>query len=55
MSDISTSVFGAPADLATLEAYMEAGVDRALLPLTSTSESEVLYRLDHYAKVLDTF
>ncbi|MAI54879.1 MAG: LLM class F420-dependent oxidoreductase [Gammaproteobacteria bacterium TMED95] len=55
MSDISTSVFGAPADLATLEAYMEAGVDRALLPLASTSESEVLYRLDHYAKVLDTF
>ncbi|MDG1113611.1 MAG: LLM class F420-dependent oxidoreductase [Pseudomonadales bacterium] len=48
--EISTSVFGAPADLETLKDYQDAGIDRVLLPLPSSEPSEVLRILDQYAE-----
>jgi alkanesulfonate monooxygenase SsuD/methylene tetrahydromethanopterin reductase-like flavin-dependent oxidoreductase (luciferase family) len=48
--EISTSVFGAPADLEALKGYQDAGIDRVLLPLPSSEPSKVLRILDQYAE-----
>ncbi len=52
MSTLSMTVFRAPAEAATLEAYAEAGVSRALLPLPSVDRDTVLGLLDGYAPLL---
>jgi hypothetical protein len=50
IDEISTSVFGAPADLETLKGYQDAGIDRVLLPLPAIAPDEVLKILDNYAE-----
>ncbi len=50
--EFSVSVFGAPAEKATLDSYAEAGVTRALLPLPSEPRDDALRRLDGYMDVL---
>jgi probable F420-dependent oxidoreductase len=52
MSTLSMTVFRAPAEAATLEAYAEAGVSRALLQLPSADRDTVLGVLDGYAPLL---
>jgi probable F420-dependent oxidoreductase len=52
MSTLSMTVFGAPPKAATLEAYAEAGVTRALLALPSADRDTVLSLLDDYAPLL---
>jgi probable F420-dependent oxidoreductase len=49
MSELSVSVFGAPADAGVLAGYAEAGVNRALLTLPSAPRDEVMGLLDEYA------
>lgn len=51
-SEVSTSVFGAPSDLATLERFAEAGINRVLLPLPAAAPDQVLKKLDLYASSL---
>ena len=53
-STISISVFGAPADAATLARYEEAGVERALLHVPPAGRDVVLPVLDRRAKLLST-
>jgi hypothetical protein len=52
MRTISVSVFGAPADAATLEGYAAAGVTRAILALPPQGRDAVLPLLDRYAKLI---
>ncbi len=52
MSTLSLSVFRAPPEAATLEAYAKAGVRRALLALPSAERDTVLRVLDDYARLL---
>jgi probable F420-dependent oxidoreductase len=52
MKTISTSVFGAPTDEATIERYAEAGVTRAILRLPAEGRDTVLPLLDQWAKLI---
>jgi probable F420-dependent oxidoreductase len=52
MKSISTSVFGAKADEATLESYAAAGITRAILRLPSEGREGVLPLLDEWAKLI---
>ena len=52
MSTLTMTVFRAPAEAATLEAYAEAGVSRALLMLPPADRDTVLGLLDGYAPLL---
>ncbi len=52
MKTISVSVFGAPADAATLDRYRQAGMTRAIVRLPSESRDKVLPLLDQHAKLL---
>ena len=52
MSTLSMTVFRAPPEAATLEAYAEAGVTRALLMLPPADRDTVLGLLDGYAPLL---
>ena len=49
MDTISISVFGAPPRQEVLDAYVEAGVDRVILPLPPRGRDRNLPRLDRYA------
>lgn len=51
-SELTVSVFGAPADAAALDGYREAGITRALLTLPSDPRDDVLKRLDRYGELL---
>ncbi len=51
-SKISVSVFGAKAELATLDGYAAAGITRAILRLPSEGRDAVLPLLDQYAKLI---
>ena len=53
MASLTVTVFRAPAEAATLEAYAEAGVTRALLALPSADRDTVLRHLDDYRRLLD--
>jgi probable F420-dependent oxidoreductase len=48
-SELSVSVFGAPADAGVLAGYAEAGITRALLTLPSAPRDEVMALLDKIA------
>jgi probable F420-dependent oxidoreductase len=48
-SELSVSVFGAPADAGVLADYAEAGINRALLTLPSVPRDEIMVLLDKYA------
>jgi len=52
LSTLSISVFGAPADAAVLDAYREAGIDRAVLALPAAAADNVLPLLDRRASLL---
>ena len=52
MATLSMTVFRAPPEAATLEAYAEAGVTRALLMLPPADRDTVLGLLDDYAPLL---
>ncbi len=52
MSTISTSVFAAPADQATIDRYTDAGIDRMILAVPSEGRDTVLPLLDDYAKLI---
>ena len=52
MDTLSISVFGAPADQATLQRYRAAGIERAVLALPSADADTVLPLLDRYAALL---
>jgi probable F420-dependent oxidoreductase len=49
---ISVSVFAAKAERATLDAYANAGITRAILRLPSEGRDAVLLLLDQYAKLI---
>jgi probable F420-dependent oxidoreductase len=49
---LSTSVFRAPPDKATLREYAEAGIDRAVLEIPDESPGEILRVLDRYQPLL---
>jgi len=49
---LSTSVFRAPADKASLKEYAEAGIDRAVLEIPDRSRDEILHVLDEYVPLL---
>jgi probable F420-dependent oxidoreductase len=49
---LSTSVFRAPPDKATLREYDEAGIDRAVLEIPDESRDEILRVLDRYVPLL---
>jgi alkanesulfonate monooxygenase SsuD/methylene tetrahydromethanopterin reductase-like flavin-dependent oxidoreductase (luciferase family) len=49
---LSTSVFRAPPDQATLREYENAGIDRAVLEIPDESRDEILRVLDRYAPLL---
>jgi probable F420-dependent oxidoreductase len=49
---ISVSLFWAPDDEAMLSGYAEIGVERVIFPLPPAPASEVLPKLDHYAKLI---
>jgi hypothetical protein len=49
---LSTSVFRAPPDKATLQEYDEAGIDRAVLEIPDESRDEILRVLDRYVPLL---
>lgn len=51
-SALSISVFGAPADPATLAAYEKAGIQRALLGVPDLSRNEILRVLDKHAPLV---
>ena len=52
MKTISTSVFGAPTDEATIERFGAAGVTRAILRLPPEGRDTVLPLLDQWAKLI---
>ena len=49
---LSTSVFRAPPDKATLREYDEAGIERAVLEIPDESRDEILRVLDRYVPLL---
>jgi probable F420-dependent oxidoreductase len=49
---LSTTVFRAAADAATLAGYREAGIDRALLEVPDLGRDEILRTLDKYVPLL---
>jgi probable F420-dependent oxidoreductase len=49
---LEVTVCGAPQDRATLDGYIDAGVDRVLFVLPSKGRDEILSRLDRLAPVL---
>jgi probable F420-dependent oxidoreductase len=49
---ISVSVFWAPADRATIDAYAAMGIERVILPLPAEERDQVLPVLDRYASLL---
>ena len=51
-SELSVSVFRAPADKQKLEEYAQAGVTRAVLELPPGSRDEILTRLDEYQPII---
>ena len=53
LSELSISVFRAPADKAALDSYAEAGITRALLQLPSADRDTILGLLDDYAPLLE--
>ncbi|PXX61012.1 putative F420-dependent oxidoreductase [Nocardia tenerifensis] len=53
--DLPVTVVGAAPDLALLDAYAEAGVQRVSLTLPTLPESETLDKLDEYAKITDRY
>lgn len=52
MTTLSVSVFGARADADTLQAYRDAGITRAILPLPPAPRDEVWKVLDRYQGLL---
>jgi probable F420-dependent oxidoreductase len=48
---LSISVFRAPADVAVLAQYRDAGIDEALLELPDLSRDEILQLLDRYSRL----
>ena len=53
MDTLSVSVFGAPPKPDTLDAYREAGITRAILPLPPAARDEVWKVLDRYQPLLE--
>ncbi|MGY9055179.1 MAG: LLM class F420-dependent oxidoreductase [Alphaproteobacteria bacterium] len=53
MSTLQVSVFGPPAEQASMDSYRQHGIDRAILTIPDTSRDEVLKLLDEHAKLLD--
>jgi probable F420-dependent oxidoreductase len=53
METLSVSVFGARPDAATLQAYRDAGVTRAILPLPPAPRDDVWRVLDRYQTLLE--
>ncbi len=53
METLNVSVFGAKPDAGTLQAYREAGIDRAVLPLPPAGRDEVWKVLDRYQPLLE--
>lgn len=53
METLSVSVFGTRPDADTLQAYREAGITRAILPLPSAPRDEIWTLLDRYQALLD--
>ena len=49
---ISTSIFRAPPDKATLTEYAAVGIDRAVLEIPDETPDEILRVLDRYAPLL---
>ena len=49
---LSVTVFGAPADRATLDHYREAGITRVLFVLPSAGRDAILPKLDEYAALM---
>ena len=52
MSTISITVFGAKPDRATLDSYVEAGVERSLLGLPTSDRDATLKKLDEFAALI---
>jgi len=52
-SELSVSVFRAPADKQKLEEYAQAGVERAILELPPQSADDIMRRLDAYQDVVN--
>jgi probable F420-dependent oxidoreductase len=52
MASLTVSVFRAPTDKAGLDAYAEAGIDRAILGLPSADRDTVMKLLDDYAPLV---
>ncbi|MEQ8857958.1 MAG: LLM class F420-dependent oxidoreductase [Pseudomonadales bacterium] len=53
MQTLTVSVFGARPDAATLQAYRDAGITRAILPLPPAGRDEVWKVLDRYQGLLE--
>jgi len=53
MQTLNVSVFGARPDADTLQAYRDAGIDRAILPLPPAPKNEVWKLLDRNQPLLD--
>jgi alkanesulfonate monooxygenase SsuD/methylene tetrahydromethanopterin reductase-like flavin-dependent oxidoreductase (luciferase family) len=53
MSELSVTVFRAPADAQQLESYAQAGISGGLLQLPSADRDTVLRLLDEYAPLLE--
>jgi hypothetical protein len=49
---LQVTVFGAPADTATLAGYRDAGIQRALLAVPDVSRDEILRVLDTNAPLV---
>ncbi len=52
METLSVSVFGAPPNAETLQAYRDAGITRAILPLPAAGRDDVWPLLDRYQPLL---
>lgn len=53
LSTLSITVFGAPAEKAALDAFGEAGIERALLAVPDLSRNEIMDLLDRRAPLVD--
>lgn len=53
LSTLSITVFGAPAEKAALDAFREAGIERALLAVPDLSRNEIMDLLDRRAPLVD--
>ncbi|MDR3534134.1 MAG: hypothetical protein P4L90_26665, partial [Rhodopila sp.] len=51
-SSLQVTVFGAPADAATLASYRDAGIQRGLLAIPDLSRDEILRLLDKNAPLV---